>query len=96
MTKKFKIGNLNVKLHFNHYWESRVDRMLHFRDREFGVYYKNRKSIGSGRAGQGMKMFNDDNLVSTHIFGVKLGWVKISTSLTLGEIMIFGDTKAHR
>jgi hypothetical protein len=96
MTKKLKIGNLNVKLHFNHYWEGNAERMMIFRDRTFGVYYKKRVSIGSGKANQGMKMFDDDNHVTTRIFGVNLGWAKISASFTFGNIMIFGDQSLHR
>jgi hypothetical protein len=95
MTKEFKIGNLNVKLHFNHYWEGIIQKIT-LRDRSFGVYYKKRVSIGSGKANQGMKMFNNDNHVATHIFGIQLGWVKMSISLTFGDILIFGDTQPHR
>jgi hypothetical protein len=53
-------------------------------------------SIGSGKANQGMKMFDDDNHVTTRIFGINLGWAKISASFTFGNIMIFGDQSLHR
>ena len=94
MTKKFKIGNLNINLHFDHYW-STLGRML-FKDHHFGVYYKKRVSIGSGKANQGMKMFDDDNHVTTRTYGIALGWIKTSVSFTFGNIMIFGDTQPHR
>jgi hypothetical protein len=89
MSKKFKIGNLNVKLHFNHYWNDAIDRIHTFRTHHFGVYYRKTISIGSGKSGR--KMFDDDNHVTTRIFGIELGWVKASISFTFGNIMIFGD-----
>jgi hypothetical protein len=98
MTKKLKIGNLNINLHFDHYWTNEISsasfRLRH--ERHFGVYYKKKVSIGSGKANQGMKMFDDDNHVTTRIFGINLGWAKISASFTFGNIMIFGDQPLHR
>jgi len=89
MSKKFKIGNLNLKLNFWHYWDDISERWLHFRAHHLGLYYKKTVSIGSGKVGQGMKMFDDDNHVTTHTFGIELIWIKASISFTFGNIMTF-------
>ena len=90
MTKKFKIGNLNIKLGLKHYWEDE-GTFLHFREFHLGLRYKKTVSIGSGKKGR--DMFDDDNHVTTHMFGLNLIWVKMWVSFTFGDIMIFGDNK---
>jgi hypothetical protein len=89
MIKKFKIGNLNVKLGFKHYWQSHVIQYMDFREFHLGLKYKKTVSIGSDKKGR--DMFDDDNHVTTHVFGLNLIWVKIWMSFTMGDIMIFGD-----
>jgi hypothetical protein len=91
MSKKIKIGNLNVKLNLWHYWSSGPDRWLHFRAHHLGLYYKKTISIGSGK--KGAKLFDDDNHVTTHSFGIELIWIKMSMSLTFGNIMLFEINK---
>lgn len=90
MTKKFKIGNLNMKLNFWHYWGEMGERWIHFRGHRLGLFHRKTVSIGSGKVGQGMKMFDDDNHVTTHTFGIELIWIKASIDITLRNIMIFG------
>jgi len=87
MSKKFKIGNLNIKLGLNHYWRSHVVHYIYFRELHLGLSYKKTRSIGK----KGKAMFDDDNHVITHIFGLNLIWVKMWVSFTFGDIMIFGD-----
>lgn len=87
MSKKFKIGNLNVRLYFWHYWGGISERYIYFKAYHFGLYYKKTVSVDSRK--KGMKMFDDDNHVTTHTFGIELIWIKASISFTLGDIMTF-------
>ena len=86
MSKKFKISNLNVKLNLKHYWQR---HFMDFKEFHLGLKYRKTISLGSGKKGK--DMFDDDNHVTTHIFGLNLIWIKMWVSFTFGDIMIFGD-----
>jgi hypothetical protein len=86
MSKKFKISNLNVKLNLKHYWQR---HFMDFKEFHLGLKYRKTISLGSGKKGK--DMFDDDNHVTTHVFGLNLIWIKMWVSFTFGDIMIFGD-----
>lgn len=92
-TIKFHIGNLYLTFVLKHYWEG-IDKGIHiarytsgFRQIWFGVWFSKNKAVGAGKRGKAM--FDNDNMVTTRMIGLQLGWVKCWVTFSLGQVKLF-------
>jgi hypothetical protein len=87
MIKRTKIGKFNLSFVLRHYWEKdqtdrRLYRLTNFRTKEFGIFFRKDRSIGTKASGR--DMLSKENLVSSYRIGLNLGWIKAWINFDFG------------